>query len=526
MFVSVKIIRFLGLLLISIKLKKSGTTNTQTILSMTNAPGFPQIREILRKCNLMEYYERLIAEGFDDLQSLLEVTETDLIAMDVKRGHRRRLQREISTLKGVPASLPLYIPPGPALEDQTNTNSILPQVTSDHVHMNNILQNNAKMLYANVAPVNLNRGSPMLPRDHASKEDDPRDNRDPQNNENTKRKYKRHPKRDKNAPVKPLSAYVMFAHRVREEYQGQNIPFPDMAKIVGDRWKTIPTAEKEAIESEAAKAKGKYRAELEVYKTTEQWKQYQEYLKDFKAKYETSFRGDLKQRKRSKIEPSPEPENNSHSGYSSARSTSLGYQSSGSSNSNGCNGGDHNMHLHNHQGVSVNNGPHIPHSYSGSNYNVPNFHQNCYLLNYPNMFDYNPNQSNGGIENLNISKNPHHHNQPHNFGSRPTNNMTSNGTSLADLYAKDDEQSPSMSQNGGGGGGGRRPFDDSGVSTDNFSATSSNNNTPPPASVESEETNNVLNNSGSNGGQSKQSTEPSRAGSISVDRAMVPQPVH
>src|SRR6185369_13678556 len=87
-----------------------------------------------------------------------------------------------------------------------------------------------------------------------------------------KRKYRRHPKRDKSAPVKPPSAYVMFAHRVREEYQGQNISFPDMAKIVGDRWKTIPPQEKEAIKAQAAKAKEKYRAKLEAYKTTDQWK--------------------------------------------------------------------------------------------------------------------------------------------------------------------------------------------------------------------------------------------------------------
>ncbi|CAG8444335.1 5142_t:CDS:2 [Ambispora leptoticha] len=325
---------------------------------MTNVPAFSQVKEFLRKCNLLEYYERFIAEGFDDLQSLLDVTESDLIAMDVKRGHRRRLQREIATVKGFPSDSPLRIPPGPAFEETSITaqqptiplqmqvqiaspTSMSNDTTS--MHVNSIFQNK----YANLnTQANGHHGPTSLPlsssRDrhqYTTKEDDlPDNNRDAQDNGNPKRKYKRHPKRDKNAPVKPLSAYVMFAHRVREEYQGQNISFPDMAKIVGDRWKTIPTSEKEAIEADAAKAKDKYRAELEVYKTTEHWKQYQDYLKDFKAKYETSpFRGDIinKQRKRSKLAPSPEPDNISHSGYSSARSTSLGYQSSGSSNSNG-----------------------------------------------------------------------------------------------------------------------------------------------------------------------------------------------
>ncbi|CAG8586595.1 612_t:CDS:2 [Ambispora gerdemannii] len=437
---------------------------------MTNVLAFSQVKDFLRKCNLLEYYERLIAEGFDDLQSvcacslvlkkrvksvcvlvdnegqgevvnfvwlfeeLLDVTESDLIAMDVKRGHRRRLQREIATVKGVHPNLPLYIPPGPAFEEVSITNSTAPpppipmqvQTTPTSISStndNSILQNK----YANLNTQTNNHHGPPLPslssRDrhqYATKEDDPPDNnRDLQDNGNPKRKYKRHPKRDKNAPVKPLSAYVMFAHRVREEYQGQNISFPDMAKIVGERWKTIPISEKEAIEADAAKAKEKYRAELEVYKTTDQWKQYQEYLKDFKAKYETSpFRGDLinKQRKRSKLEPLPEPDNISHSGYSSARSTSLGYQSSGSSNSNG----EHNLHSH-HGTPPMNVGGGAPprlntFNSAGSNYDAP-FHHN------------------------------------------------SNG------------------------------FDDSGVSTDNSSATTSTNNTPPAASIENEDMNNNVNNS-------------------------------
>src|SRR6185436_20000079 len=88
----------------------------------------------------------------------------------------------------------------------------------------------------------------------------------------SKRKYRRHPKRDRHAPVKPASAYVMFAHRVREQYQGQNLSFPEMAKIVGERWKNVPSAEKEAIEKDAAAAKSKYLAELEIYKNSDAWK--------------------------------------------------------------------------------------------------------------------------------------------------------------------------------------------------------------------------------------------------------------
>jgi hypothetical protein len=111
------------------------------------------------------------------------------------------------------------------------------------------------------------------PGNRSTRDDDAPDPPDPPDNGgSTKRKYKRHPKRDKNAPVKPLSAYVMFAHKVREEFAGQTISFPDMAKIVGDRWKNIRPEEKEAYENEAAKKKEEYQTEMAVYKTTESWK--------------------------------------------------------------------------------------------------------------------------------------------------------------------------------------------------------------------------------------------------------------
>ena len=110
------------------------------------------------------------------------------------------------------------------------------------------------------------------PRNRSTRDDDPPDPPDPPDNGSSKRKYKRHPKRDKNAPVKPLSAYVMFAHKVREEYTGQNISFPDMAKIVGDRWKNVQPEVKEAIENEAAKKKEEYQSEMALYKKTDSWK--------------------------------------------------------------------------------------------------------------------------------------------------------------------------------------------------------------------------------------------------------------
>lgn len=425
-----------------------------------------QVRDFLRKCNLLEYYDRFIAEGYDQLQSLLDVTEADLIAMDVKRGHRRRLQREIVTAKGVPPNipLPLCIQQGSGLED-----------SSEHLIGNVIhtppLNHNVppKILYVNGSPnSNVSTMGSTQSRNRSTRDDDPPD---PPDNVSTKRKYKRHPKRDKSAPIKPLSAYVMFAHKVREEFSGQNISFPDMAKIVGDRWKNIRPEEKESYEIEAAKKKEEYQAEMSVYKTTESWKKYQEYLKEFKEKYELNSR-DPNKRKRIKMEPSPESDN-TRSGYSSTRSTSVGYDngnsgntSSGSSNGNGNSNSD-----------GGNNTPTKPYSNHGyPNYIPPYTHFNPTVYGFPG------------------------NNSGQNTGSSiitpPPSINTSNGVSstLADLYANDSNAGDDQSQpeNGSRSGNGssssgrgssssrsaeRQSFEDSSDST-------SSSNTPPAVSME------------------------------------------
>lgn len=61
--------------------------------------------------------------------------------------------------------------------------------------------------------------------------------------EPTKRRYRRHPKTDPYAPVKPVSAYVAFSHVVREELKGAS--FTEIAKTVGERWQAMPKEEKE-----------------------------------------------------------------------------------------------------------------------------------------------------------------------------------------------------------------------------------------------------------------------------------------
>ena len=126
----------------------------------------------------------------------------------------------------------------------------------------------------------------------------------------TKRKYRRHPKPDENAPSRAPSAYVIFSNKIREDVRGQNMSFTDIAKLVGDRWQKLAPAEKDPYETQAITAKGKYNAELAEYKKTDSYRDYMRYLGEFKAKHG----GSTADSKRPKLEnessngsPSAEP---------------------------------------------------------------------------------------------------------------------------------------------------------------------------------------------------------------------------
>ena len=107
----------------------------------------------------------------------------------------------------------------------------------------------------------------------------------------TKRKYRRHPKPDENAPERPPSAYVIFSNRIREEIKDQNLSFTQIAKLVGDRWQKLDPTGKEPYESQANAAKERYNIQLSAYKKTEAYLEYSQYLIDFKAKHGGSGAG-------------------------------------------------------------------------------------------------------------------------------------------------------------------------------------------------------------------------------------------
>lgn len=111
-----------------------------------------------------------------------------------------------------------------------------------------------------------------------------------------KRRYKRHPKADENAPPRPASAYVLFANQVREQQKDSDLNFAQLARLVGDRWKNLVVAEKESIELRASDAKKQYNTAVINYKRSNEYQLYQDYLVEFKERA-------LKDDKPEKLEP-------------------------------------------------------------------------------------------------------------------------------------------------------------------------------------------------------------------------------
>lgn len=87
-----------------------------------------------------------------------------------------------------------------------------------------------------------------------------------------RRKYRRHPKPDKHAPIKPPSAYIMFSNDARAQLKDHNMTFVEIAKLVGDQWKNLGLNQKQTYERTAMRAKDKYISALNAYRQTEDYK--------------------------------------------------------------------------------------------------------------------------------------------------------------------------------------------------------------------------------------------------------------
>lgn len=72
---------------------------------------------------------------------------------------------------------------------------------------------------------------------------------------------------------------------MREMLRGQDLSFTEIAKLVGEKWQDLSPSEKEPCERQAQSLKDKYYTELNEYKKTKEYGEYQDYLSEFKAKH-------------------------------------------------------------------------------------------------------------------------------------------------------------------------------------------------------------------------------------------------
>ncbi|KAI0482422.1 hypothetical protein GGR56DRAFT_186381 [Xylariaceae sp. FL0804] len=193
------------------------------------------LETIFAELGISQYLGTFIDQGFDSWETILDITESDLDTLGVKLGHRRR---RIANYRGLAPEASLVSPARTSIED----------------------------------------GKPDLTRAEHGRADSK------DGTTVTKRKYRRHPKPDENAPERPPSAYVLFSNKMREDLKGQNLTFTEIAKLVGENWQSLDRAEKEPFERQAHDAKERYNSDLSHYKKTREYKKYNEYLHDFRKR--------------------------------------------------------------------------------------------------------------------------------------------------------------------------------------------------------------------------------------------------
>jgi len=208
-----------------------------------------ELGDIFAELGITHYLNDFVEQGFDSWDTILDITESDFDALGVKLGHRRKLQRRIANFRGLSSDRAL---------DSSSRNTPTDDRVSDEQ------------------------------RSTGSRNDNKDTGSGPHG---AKRKYRRHPKPDENAPERPPSAYVIFSNKMREELKGRNLSFTEIAKLVGENWQNLTPGEKEPYEQQAFTAKERYNSELAEYKKTSQYKEYSQYLAEFKARQSNQQQG-------------------------------------------------------------------------------------------------------------------------------------------------------------------------------------------------------------------------------------------
>ncbi|XP_073510357.1 SWI/SNF-related matrix-associated actin-dependent regulator of chromatin subfamily E member 1-related isoform X2 [Phyllobates terribilis] len=93
-----------------------------------------------------------------------------------------------------------------------------------------------------------------------------------------------------NGPKAPVTGYVRFLNERREQIRAQHpdLPFPEITKMLGAEWSTLPTHEKQRYLDDAEKEKQQYMKELREYQQSEAYKMCAEKIQEKEFKKEES----------------------------------------------------------------------------------------------------------------------------------------------------------------------------------------------------------------------------------------------
>jgi len=183
---------------------------------------------------VLHYLDRFTEHGFENWQTLACMTEEDFDFLGVKLGHRSIIQREIARMLDLVA--------------------------------------NHTEIYETQSDSEAGNRTETFKGDSVS-------------GDRVKRRYRRHPKPDENAPRRPCSAYAMFSNKIHKDVQGQNLSSVELARFAGERWQALTPPTKQPWTSNASAVKKTYDAEISKYRKTDNYTKCSTYLTEFKSRH-------------------------------------------------------------------------------------------------------------------------------------------------------------------------------------------------------------------------------------------------
>jgi len=90
--------------------------------------------------------------------------------------------------------------------------------------------------------------------------------------------------KDTNAPKRPQSSYFIFSNKRRKEMKETNPDkkLTEISKMIAAEWKKMDGASKKPYEEDAKTLKAKYEVDMQKYKTTKEFKDFQKKVQEHK----------------------------------------------------------------------------------------------------------------------------------------------------------------------------------------------------------------------------------------------------